>query len=233
MGKLTIKIPKAVLLVLTLSTLGPAEVVLAQEEGGLSGAWVRMFNPDAGVLFFNVTLREQGGKVACYPISVNLMSDTRSIAIAEFDKDRLNLFSWDANSLGTMKTLQPGTWTMNEVKCRTSMGRVVNFKGPVAQIHIGSGQVVDAGNLVLELSLQKEATFFENAVFGHRAKVEPLSPEIVAALRAKAPETFAKAKQQFFATAIPSATAAAGASPSQSSPGQALPQRQPSSTHAR
>lgn len=101
-----------------------------------------------------------------------------------------------------MVPLQPATWTITALSC-ASLNRQFNFRGSVAQIRIDPGEIVNAGTLTLEVSVEKKGTFFSRPVFGERGKVGELLPDTAAALRTRAPDSFAKAKRRSFVIVNP------------------------------
>jgi len=196
------KIAKSALLALALFAYGQAIPAHAGGEDDLKVARIRQDSPDSGFLFFDITIVTDG-RPSCTAQYATLISDTRKLALAKFEVYRPNpLLSWTAFSRGTMIPLQPGIWTVTAVQC-ASLNRTFNFRGTVAQINVNAREIVNAGNLVLEISVLKKGTFFTRAAFGEQGKVGELSPDAIAALRACAPETFAKAKRRAFTVLHP------------------------------
>jgi len=170
-----------------------------QAAGDLKVERVRQETPGAGVLFFDLTLLMQG-KPACTAMDAELTDDARKRTTAQFEVFRPNpLFSWKSESRGSFITLRPATYTITSIHCATSRSYV--FNGPVAQIRVEPGDIVNAGNLVLEMSVQHKADLFTRAQFGAHGKVQDLAPDTVTSLKTRAPETFAKAKRRYFTVA--------------------------------
>ena len=196
------KTSKRTLLALALLTLGLAIPAHAAGEDDLKVSRIRQESPDSGYLFFDITIITNGHP-SCTALSATLISDAKKVAIAKFEIYRPNpLFSWAAFSRGTMIPLQPATWTITAVRC-ASGNRELNLNGAVAQIRIDRSEIVNAGNLVLDLSVLKKATFFTRAEIAEQAKIGEPSPDTVAAWRARAPETYATAKRRTFTIAHP------------------------------
>jgi hypothetical protein len=196
-------VSKFAVIALMLLTLGVAAPVLA-EKNDLGVARIRQDHPGAGFLFFDLTLVHEG-KLQCTPSKVRFESGDQKLR-GHFEIYRPNpLFSWAAESRGAMVPLLPGVWTLSWIECIRNM-RTYDFNGPVAQIRMERDEIVNAGNLVLELSLQKRAEDFKPPVFGSHAKEEELSKVIVEAIKLRMPETFALAKRRHF-TIVSSAPA--------------------------
>jgi hypothetical protein len=197
---LTMKIVKCALLALALSTLGHAIPAYAQGEDDLRFARIRQEHPEGVFVFFDITLMSAGHQF-CAPARADLVSDTQKTGSVYFEIYRPKpLFSFDAFSRGTMIALRPATWTITKIYCDN---RKAAFNGKFAQIRLEPGETINAGNLILEVSVQSRPTFFTNGVAGMSAKVGELSPDTVAALRTRAPQSFAHAKRQYFTTARP------------------------------
>jgi hypothetical protein len=199
---LTVKILKRALLALALLTVGQAIPAHAGGEDDLKVARIRQDSPDSGYLFFDITIVIDGHP-SCTALSAILISDAKKIAIAKFEVYRPNpLFSWASFSRGTMVPLQPATWTIKAVTC-ASGNREIDLNGAVVQIRMDRSEIINAGNLVLDVSVLKKGTFFTRPVVAGQAKIGEPSPDTVAAWRARAPETYAAAKRRTFTIAHP------------------------------
>jgi hypothetical protein len=200
-GMLSMKMSRCAQLVLVLLAFGQAIAVHAQGEDDLKIARIRQEHPEGGFVFFDITLMS-AGRQFCAPKRADLVTDNwPGSAAAHFEIYRPNpLFSFDAFSRGTMMALRPGVYTITKIYCDN---RKAILNGKFAQIRVEPGEVINAGNLILEVSVQQRPTFFTDGTAGITAKIGELSPDTVAALRTRAPESFGHAKRQLLTAARP------------------------------
>jgi hypothetical protein len=71
--------------------------------------------------------------------------------------------------------------------------------GPFAHFRIEPGEIVNAGNLIVDVYTIRPKGLFNGAIYGARATVEDLPAASIESLQARAPATFAKAKRRYFA----------------------------------
>jgi hypothetical protein len=166
------------------------------QQGDLKVARIRSDHPDASFLFFDLTL-ESGGKIVCTPTKVHFRSGQQGLA-GEFEIYRPHpLTSFAAESRGAMVGLLPGVWTLDRIECLLG-ARTNVLNGAVAQIRINRDEMLNGGDLVIDMTLQQHAQLFKPAVIGSHPRLENLSPEVAEAFRQRAPEAFAHAKRRNF-----------------------------------
>jgi hypothetical protein len=100
----------------------------------------------------------------------------------------------DRESRGAVAALEPAVWTLARFECYKE-----NFNGAVAQMRLEPGEIVNLGHLIVDVYTVRRKGLFHGAIRRARAKVEDLEPEAIESLRKRAPSTYAKAKQRYFA----------------------------------
>jgi hypothetical protein len=178
--------PFAVVLLALVNTMPAA----AETEGDTKVAQLHQEHPELGFLFFDVTLLRDGHP-SCAPRYALLVSDTGK-------KANVNVFTsgmlgFGAKSPGALASLEPAVWTVVLLDCVNQ-----KFKGSVAQIRVEAGEIMNAGNLVVDVYTIRSKGFFTGALYGAHARVEDLGPETLESLNKRVPATFARAKRRYF-----------------------------------
>jgi hypothetical protein len=122
---------------------------------------------------------------------VSLTSNTRKQAQVDVNPGS---FIPSRRTRGALASLETAVWTIRFVEC-AGYGK---YAGPFAKIHIEAGEIVNAGNLVVDVYTIRPRGAFEGAIRGARATVEDLPAPAVESLQQRAPATLAKAKRRYF-----------------------------------
>lgn len=179
------RIPVFALLVLGLFL--PNAPAFAQAEGDVQVAQERKEHPDYGVLIFNIAVNKNG-KRQCTVQTALLRSEQKEEKVAKVNTDPLlDLEQVFGRDRGAVLVLPPGTWTISFLRCDYD-----DFKGPIVQIKIAPGEIVNAGHVVIDRNTNAPKT--ETHI-----KIEELPADSVASLKKRAPQTFARSKRRSFA----------------------------------
>jgi hypothetical protein len=173
-----------------LLALGHAAAFAAESEGDTKVAQLHQEHPELGFLFFEVTILRDG-RPFCTANTATLTSNTGKRALVDVVTG--SLFP-SKRTRGALASLEPAVWTIALVKCSNSL-----FVGPFAQIRIEPGEIVNAGNLVVDVYTIRPEGLFNGAIHGAHATVEDIPAASVESLQARAPATLAKAKRRYFA----------------------------------
>jgi hypothetical protein len=184
MRKLTLVIPLAVLCALV-----HAPPAIAETDGDARVAQIHQEHPQLGFLLFDVSVLRDG-QLQCRPYTATLTSNTgKRVSVDVFTP----MLSLHGESRGALASLEPAVWTIAMVNCHKHI-----FNGPFAQTRIESGEIINAGNLVVDVYTIRPEGLFNGPVRGAHTRVEDLGPETVESLQKRAPGTFAKAKRRYF-----------------------------------
>jgi hypothetical protein len=166
----------------------------AQARGDILVAKERQEHPDSAVLIFNVSMMQEG-KPGCMPMSVELKPEQGRTEWVELNLFPLQRFNGD-HFRGALAPLPPGTWTVVKVSCYNH-----EFRGPLVQIKVAPGEIVNAGHVVVNRVLVEPGEFWSSrpAKYATHIKIEELPTNNVESLKERAPETFARAKRRNFA----------------------------------
>lgn len=173
-----------------LLSLVHAAAAAAESEGDAKVAQLHQEHPELGFLFFDVTVLKDG-RLHCRPSAI-LTSNTGKTA--EVTVATGSLFSLGLKTKGALASLEPAVWIVTKLDCGQT-----KYNGSIAGIRIAAGEIVNAGNLVVEIYTVRPEGLFNGAVRRARAKVEDLEPEATESLTKRAPAAFAKAKRRYLA----------------------------------
>jgi len=181
-----------VLLTLGLAVSGDISPVCAQAAGDIQVANARNEHPDYGVLMFNISINKDR-KMDCIPLHAVLKPEQGRTQLV--DLNTLPLEFTAHHFKGALAPLPPGTWTVVQVSCYKH-----DFNGPIVQVKIAPGEIVNAGHVVVDRVMVDPGNFFTRGPkFSTHVRIEELPAESVASLKTRAPETFARAKRRNFA----------------------------------
>ena len=178
----------ALLATVLLAPLHPTRAA-AEAEGDARIAQLHQEHPELGFLLFDVTVLNDGKRV-CSANTVSLTSNTRKQAQVDVNPGS---FIPSRRTRGALASLEPAVWTIGFVEC--SYGK---YAGPFAKIRIEAGDIVNAGNLIVDVYTIRPRGLFQGAIRGAHATVEDLPAEAVESLQQRAPATLAKAKRRYF-----------------------------------
>lgn len=151
----------------------------------------RQEHPDYGVVIFNVLIKFDG-KPHCVPLHAMFKSEQKQLMHVMMNTHPFEFWKNKAN--GAIMTLPPGTWTFLKVACYKE-----DFYGPIAQIKIAPGEIVNAGRVVADRVTLDPGDLWTQPKYTTRVTIEELPPETIESLKKRAPETFARAKRRNFA----------------------------------
>jgi hypothetical protein len=184
MRKLTLAALAAVLL-----AAGQVPPAAAEIDADAKIARLRQENPDWAVAVFDVTVSKDG-EAWCFPHVILKSSTGKTVDFWV----RTGPISLTGKSRGAVEALEPAVWTVARFQCYKE-----NFNGAVAQMRLEPGEIVNLGHLIVDVYTVRRKGLFHGAIRRARAKVEDLEPEAIESLRKRAPSTYAKAKQRYFA----------------------------------
>ena len=151
-------------------------------------AQLRQEHPEAAIAVLDVTVLRDG-KNACAPtVVLKSTTQTKMMSVAKPGGGFLHM---TLTGYGGMKALEPTIWTIIALEC------AIHYNGAIAQFRLEAGEIVNLGHLVVDVLTIRPKGLFQRAIFRTRAKVEDIDSETSAALKERAPATFAKAKRRY------------------------------------
>lgn len=153
-------------------------------------AKLRQEHPEAAIAVLDVTVLRDG-KYECAPtVVLTSTTQTKMMSVAKPGGGFLHM---TLSGYGGIKALEPTVWTITGLNC------AVHYNGTMAQFRLEAGEIVNLGHLIVDVVTIRPKGLFQSAIFRTRAKVEDLESETNAALKERAPATFAKAKRRYLA----------------------------------
>ena len=163
--------------------------VAAEIDADAKIARLRQEHPDWAVVVFDASVTKDS-EAWCSPHVILKSSAGKTVDIWA----RTGPISLTGKSRGAVEALEAGVWTAARFECYKE-----NFNGAVAQMRLEPGETVNLGHLIVDIYTIRRKSLFHGATRGARAKVGDLEPEAIESITKRAPATFAKAKQRYFA----------------------------------
>ena len=151
-------------------------------------ARVRRDYPERGFLIFDATIIYDGKPRICALVGAELKSadgQTQPVDI-RYIPGLFGLRPADGD-YGVLASLSPGLWRVTGIGC----GRLM-YEGDFGEIQIRSGEIINAGYLVLDVHGR-----------AGRTHTEDLTPLTVASIKKRLPLTFGKAVKRYFTVRRP------------------------------